>query len=204
VNRRPPRSLLAVAAASLVVMLGSAGAVRAQSAETIHRYDVAIRIERDDSLSITETIDYDFGSAPHHGIFRDVPTTLRYDGTNDRVYPLHVVSVTATGGAPAGYTVDAIEGGKTEIKIGDPDRVVTGDHVYTIEYTVGAAMNGFADHDELYWNAIGTDWSVPIERVNVDVAAPGAVSRVACFSGPGSSAFPCGRAKAHGDGATFS
>jgi uncharacterized membrane protein YgcG len=202
--RRASPWILVVAAASALLSLGPPGVARAQSSESIDRYDVAIRIARDGSLSITETIDYDFGSAAHHGIFRDIPTTLRYDGTNDRVYPLHVVSVTATGGAPAGYTVSGIADGKTEIKIGDPDRTVTGDHVYTIVYTVGAAMNGFAEHDELYWNAIGTDWAVPIQHVNVHVSAPGPVSKVACFSGPGSSSFPCERAKASSDGATFS
>jgi hypothetical protein len=200
--RRLPSAILAFVVA-LFCVLGFPELAGAQSTETIHRYDVSIQIERDGSLTITEVIDYDFGLAPHHGIFRDVPTTLRYDDTNDRVYPLHVVSVTASGGAPAGYTVGAIDGGKTEIKIGDPDRVVTGDHVYTIVYTVGAAMNRFADHDELYWNAIGPDWAVPIEHVNVDVRAPGAVSKVACFSGPGSSSFPCDHAEASGDGATF-
>jgi uncharacterized protein (TIGR04222 family) len=165
---------------------------------------VAIRIERDGSLTITEAIDYDFGPTPHHGIFRDVPTTLPYDGTSDRVYPLEVVSVTATGDAPAGYTVEGVDDGRTEIKIGDPDRTVTGDHVYTIVYRVGAAMNGFAEHDELYWNAIGTEWSVPIERANVTLTAPGPVMDVACFAGPGGSSLPCDRAQTDGPGATFS
>jgi uncharacterized protein (TIGR04222 family) len=201
-SRRLGLATLAIVVASLVCLLGSELA-GAQSTETIHRYDVAIRVERDGSLTITEVIDYDFGSARHHGIFRDVPTTLRYDGTSDRVYPLEVVSVTATGGAPAGYTVEDVDGGKTEIKIGDPDRTVTGDHVYTIVYTIAAAMNGFAGHDELYWNAIGTEGSVPIERATVTVTAPGAITDVACFAGPDGSSLPCDRAKADAEGATF-
>ena len=34
------------------------------------------------------------------------------------------------------------------------------------------ALNGFADHDELVWNVIGTQWSVPIERASARVQAP--------------------------------
>jgi Predicted membrane protein (DUF2207) len=111
--RRLVLATFAVVVASLACVLGLAALARAQTTETIHRYHVAIRIERDGSLTITEAIDYDFGPTPHHGIFRDIPTTLRYDGTSDRVYSLEVVSVTATGGAPAGYTVEGVDGGKT-------------------------------------------------------------------------------------------
>src|SRR6478609_10451760 len=102
--RRLLALLAAIVALWIQLVFGFAGPARAGAAETIHRYDVAIRIEHDDSITVTERIDYDFGSTSHHGIFRDVPTTLRYDDTNDRVYPLDVLSVSATGGAPASYT----------------------------------------------------------------------------------------------------
>src|SRR6266545_3182111 len=49
---------------------------RAQSPERILGYDVAIQIQRDESIVVKETIDYDFGTVQRHGIFRDVPTTL--------------------------------------------------------------------------------------------------------------------------------
>lgn len=182
-------------AIALCAVLVTAAPARAQVGETIHRYDVAIEIRRDDLLRITETIAYDFGSTPRHGIFRDVPTTLRYDDTYDRRYLLTVESVTASNGASAAYSTESIAGGYTRIKIGDPDRTITGVHTYTIVYTVQDAMNGFADHDELYWNAIGTEWPVTIERATVAVTAPAAPTQVACFSGPDGSTLPCARAK---------
>ena len=33
-------------------------------------------------------------------------------------------------------------------------------------------MNGFPDHDELYWNAIGDHWEVPVEHATATVSAP--------------------------------
>ena len=41
---------------------------------------------------------------------------------------------------------------------------ITGRHTYEIVYRVQGAMNGFADHDELFWNAIGDQWEQSIGR----------------------------------------
>jgi uncharacterized protein (TIGR04222 family) len=197
------RSLLASLVLSLAVLLGTAGSARGQAFEAIRAYDVQIDIHADDSIEVTETIVYDFGDNPHHGIFRDVPTRLRYDDTYDRSFPLHVVSVTASEGTPADYSVKRIDDGQTEIKIGDPDRTITGVHTYQIVYTVDAALNGFTDHDELYWNAIGNEWDVTIDRATVTVTAPAAIRQVACFTGEFRSQLPCDTAKARGSTARF-
>jgi uncharacterized membrane protein YgcG len=172
----------------------------AQTIEVIHSYDVAIEIGADDSIRITEVIAYDFGSSPHHGIFRDVPTREAYDDRYDRVFPLHVESVEATGGASADYEVSQEPGGITRIKIGDPDETITGAHTYTIMYTVEAAMNGFRDHDELYWNAIGEYWEVPVERATATVSAPAPIVDIICYTGPVSSTAPCDKERILDDG----
>ncbi|HEX9123263.1 MAG TPA: DUF2207 domain-containing protein [Actinomycetota bacterium] len=186
-----------------VAMVLGAGPASGQADERIPRYDVRIQIQRDDSITIRETIAYDFGSQQRHGIYRDVPTRLRYDDTYDRIYPLTVLSVTGSPGTPVQYTTESIEGGITRIKVGDPDRTIQGRHTYELTYRIGAALNGFPDHDELYWNAIGDDWPVPIDRATVRVSGPGAVERVACFSGPTGSNLPCGSAKLRDGIATF-
>ena len=202
----PPRRIasragIVVGLATLVIWLAPATA-QAQFAEQIRSYDVVIEVRPDDSLRITETIDYDFGASPRHGIFRDVPTRVRYDDTYDRLYPLRIESVHATG-ASAEFETGEIDGGRTEIKIGDPDVTVTGEHVYTIVYTIDGAMNGFRDHDELYWNAVSPEWEVPINRTTVTVRTPGGITDVACFRGPQGSRLTCDRAKTSGSSARF-
>jgi hypothetical protein len=139
--------------------------------ESIKRYDVQIQIEPSGSILVTETIDYDFGSVPKHGIFRDIPERLHYDDTYDRIYRIDVISVKAVG-APADYEVEHQGGGILHIRIGDPDVTVSGEHVYTIVYRVDGALNGFPDHDELYWNAIGADWNVQIDQASARVTGP--------------------------------
>jgi uncharacterized protein (TIGR04222 family) len=172
--------------------------------EGIKRYDVDLTIQPNGELLVRETIDYDFGPVPHHGIYRDIPNRVDYPpkANHDRVYPLDVLSVRASEGTPADYTVDR-EGDFERIKIGDPDKTITGEHTYDITYRVRGAMNGFTDHDELVWNAIGTQWSVPIGAPTVTVHAPAAITAVNCASGQYGSNSPCTSATAAGDTATF-
>jgi hypothetical protein len=86
---------------------------------------------------------------------------FRYDDRYDRVYPLEVLGVWTSAQTPGEYTLEDVDN-TLRIRIGDPDRTITGQHDYRIVYRVQGALNGFADHDELYWNAIGADWEVPI------------------------------------------
>lgn len=187
----------------LAVALAPVGTAAAQSPERILRYAVEITIEQDASIVVTETIDYDFGSSERHGIFRDIPTRLRYDDTNDRIYQLEVLSVSGSPGTPVQYVTEDAEGGTTRIRIGDPDRTISGPHTYVIAYRVDGALNGFADHDELYWNAIGSDWAVPIDRATARVAAPGPIEGIACYAGPFGSNLPCERSAVESQVATF-
>jgi uncharacterized protein (TIGR04222 family) len=171
--------------------------------ESIKRYDVQIQIQPSGSMLVTETIDYDFGSVAKHGIFRDIPERLHYDDMYDRIYRIDVVSVRAVG-APADYEVEHQGGGILHIRIGDPDVTVSGEHVYTIVYRVDGALNGFADHDELYWNAIGADWSVQIDQASARVTGPAVVTKVACFTGPVGSTLGCAKAVIKNGAAVFS
>jgi uncharacterized membrane protein YgcG len=195
------RFLLASVAALALVGWAGKGTAWGQT-EQIRSYRVGITIQGDGSLAVVEQIAYDFGSTEHHGIFRDIPVRFHYDDRYDRVYPVDVTSVTATGGASADYKVQR-QGENLDIKIGDPDETVTGEHIYTIAYTVRGALNGFSDHDELYWNATGNEWSVPIDQATVRVTAPAAITKVACFGGPTGSSFPCSGSSSSRNTATF-
>lgn len=176
--------------------------------EQIRTYDVNLAVQPDGTLEVREAIGYDFGVVPHHGIFRDIPVRFDYpkrDAT-DRVYPLTVESVTASAGTPAQYTTDTFSTGGVgyeRIKIGDPNTTISGVHTYKIAYRVQAALNAFSDHDELYWNAVGGQWTVPIQAVTVAVETPAAISRINCFQGPTGSTQSCATAQFTGNAANF-
>jgi uncharacterized protein (TIGR04222 family) len=199
--------LVGMFAVALTLSAGPSAGAQGGS-ERIHNYDVDVLIEPSGTIRVHEVVDYDFGVVPKHGIFRDVPVRFDYapKSNHDRVYPLDVVSVRTSEGTPAEYTLESGDSngiGLRRIKIGDPDRTISGRHTYDITYTLRGVLNGFEDHDELFLNAIGPGWTVPIERAAVTVEAPGDITRVGCFSGPVGSSLPCGTADGVGTTATF-
>ncbi|HEV2248900.1 MAG TPA: DUF2207 domain-containing protein [Candidatus Limnocylindria bacterium] len=196
------KSLLRLVAVTALVLALSAPAGAADTGWTIDAFGAEITVRPDGSLAILEAIDVDFGGLVKHGILRDIPTRYRYDDAHDRRYRLAVQSVTDEGGRAIPYQVtagDAI----TEIRIGDPNRTVSGRQTYRIRYTVAGALNRFADHDELYWNVNGDQWGVPTLIASASVIAPaGAIQKVTCFQGPTGSTEPC-RASDTPDRAAF-
>jgi uncharacterized protein (TIGR04222 family) len=191
-------ALVGIALVAVVVRAGPAGS---QTGEAIRHYDVNVTVERSGDLRVVERIDYDFGDNAHHGIERAIPVRFHYDGKFDRLEPISDVAVTASPGTPADIKVTS--GARSVIRIGDPNRTITGLHTYNLSYRVRGALNSFPDHDELYWNAIGDEWVVPIDAASVQVTAPAAVTRVACFAGPAQSRLTCSRAASDGSLATF-
>jgi hypothetical protein len=141
-------------------------------------------------------------AATRHGILRDLPVRSRHDGRIDRLYPVEALSVDASAGTPHQYRVTG-EGDLLRIRVGDPDRSVSGRHAYTIVYQVRGALDGFPDHDELYWNAVGTQWRVPMVRASATVTAPVATSHLACHAGQPDAWRSCASSQVDGRTATF-
>ncbi len=175
---------------TLVAVLLVAPRVAADEGWVIERLDIRLDIQRDGSVQTREAIDVDFRGLARHGIYRDVAYLSTYDAEHDREYEIGLASVTDAAGRPR-QVKSLTNGAFRRFQIGDPDRTVSGKETYRIAYRIGGALNGFADRDELYWNATGT-WSVVVEAASIVVTAPGeAIERVQCFQGAVGSAEPC-------------
>jgi uncharacterized membrane protein YgcG len=159
--------------------------------ERIVRYLVRIAIRRDGSVLVTEQIAYDFGGDARHGIFREIPVLYPYSQRFDRYLSVAVRSVSSDGGAVP-YSVTSADG-SVEIKVGDPHRTVTGLHAYSLTYLVKGAMSVVRGYDQLSWNAIGDQWSVPIGMARVVVSEPVAPLGLRCLTGPYGSTEHCQR-----------
>lgn len=191
-RRRFVTTLLVLVAACLA-LASRPTAAWAQGGERISRYDIDIAVAADGSAVFRETIVFDFGTDVRHGIDRIIPTIVRFDDEHDRRYPLDVVTVTSPD-APAQYQVGDVGNGRTRVRIGDPARTITGSHTYVLTYRLGGVVNAQTGDDELYWNAVGDEWTVPIDAAIVRVTVPGGAARVACFAGPTRSTAPCASA----------
>lgn len=177
---------LAVVVCALVT-----AAVIADEGWVIERFAIQLDIQPDGSIVAREALDVDFRGLSRHGIFRDIRYLFFVDETSNRRYDIALTGVTASDGRRH-QVKESTEGALWRFRIGDPDRTISGKETYRINYRIGHALNGFSDHDELYWNATGYGWLVPMQNVSVVVTAPvGAINRVECFQGPASSTERC-------------
>ncbi|MFF0518176.1 DUF2207 domain-containing protein [Actinomadura nitritigenes] len=180
------RILLGAAAAACLALLFLAPAASAAPVqERIRSYAVDLAVDRDGVLHVQERIVYDFGGARRHGIERRIRTGRASIG-NVR---------TGSPDAPAGRSVTRSKGA-VDVRIGDPSTLVTGVHTYTLDYTAKHAVRS----DVLDWNAVGTEWKVPIDVATVLLRAPAAYRSLACYAGPRGSTAPCAGAWNTGQG----
>jgi hypothetical protein len=111
------------------VLVPSPAGAQGSVFESTPRFDVNIVIEDSGDLLVTETIVQEFGATPRHGIFRFIPNRLRYDDEFDRVYPIDLLSVTASPNTPTDVETKD-ENGNLSNRSGDPDTTITGRHTY--------------------------------------------------------------------------
>jgi len=155
------------------------------SAEQISDISVDMQINEDASITITEEIQYDFEGEKRHGIFRNIPVQYSTKLENRNIF---IDDILVRQDGEEAQTSVSRQSGNLRIKIGDPDKTITGQHVYTISYNVRNALNFFDDGTaELYWNVVGTGWEVPIRSATAQISLPVDVSESSveyrCFVG---------------------
>lgn len=163
------------------------------AAEVIRSFTSDIEISSDGVFTVTERIVYDFEDAERHGIYRVIPTSHPDDATawyKRRFVDIDLLSVRMDG-AEVPYA-DESGRGEFKIRIGDPDRTVSGTHTYELSYAVAGGLS-YGDLTELYWNVTGSDWDVPMQAVEARVTAPddAFAGEAACYEGEPGSATQC-------------
>lgn len=134
----------------------------------IDGYDVAVKVNENNVLEITETIKTYF-NVSKHGIYRKIPvknTVTRLDGT-----------VSTNRARVSGVDVneeysESTENGYKVIKIGDPDVTLTGPKTYIIKYRYDLGKDTGEGYDELYFNIIGDQWDTYVKNISFSIEMP--------------------------------
>jgi hypothetical protein len=152
----------------------------------ITRMAVTASVATDGTITVAEEFDMDF-STPGHGPYLYF-TTRQGTGQTDqyRIYDYTFVSVTSSTGAPTNFITETPQYGTTALRIGNANKTVSGTQTYTVSYTVKGIVNpnvSSSNSDELYWNVIGTGFTIPISNISVSVAGPAAVQKTTCYMG---------------------
>jgi uncharacterized membrane protein YgcG len=158
----------------------------AQADERILRFVSDVRINKDASLDVTETIDVvSEGNQIRRGIYRDFPT--RYRNTRGGRVRVGFTFIGAErDGMPETAVTEPVLNG-VRIRIGKEDVFLEpGEHRYVIRYRTIRQIGRFEGYDELYWNATGNGWVFPIDvaEARISLPDPARFGQRAAYTGP--------------------
>ena len=163
--------------------------------EQIKNFDSVITLHKDGSFDVEEVIQYDFDVFNKHGIFRIIPLKHPQDASvwyKDRKIEVTVNNVQVDR-ASVPFNLNE-SNNELEIKIGDPLSTISGIHEYRIYYRVEGGLSYYGNNNpELYWNATGNDWEVPILNAKVTVNDPDSIAagERACYRGSDGGSLSC-------------
>ena len=141
--------------------------------EKIRNYEVTVQINRNGTLTVNEVIDYQFGEEFKHGIYRDIPLRSKRFG-----FDVHKSFVKMNwikrDGEDEEYTKNHFYEG-IRYRIGSKTKLVNLDRIgsrYELNYDIYNAVFEKDGIYQIYYNAIGQFWNVPIEEANVTIRFP--------------------------------
>ena len=137
--------------------------------ESISSFHSYIELFEDGDMRVQETIVYDFADNEKRGIYREIPLN-KVSGSTKNI-EIEYTNVFDENGNRRPYVEEGYSNW-ADIRIGDPDVYITGEHTYIIQYKVKNAVGSFPKFSEVYWNITGNDWIVPINSVAARMVLP--------------------------------
>ncbi len=150
---------------AVVALVVSGFVVAGATPEQINRLWTSATLDAAGNATIHEAIDYDFGFADRHGIYRVIP------GVNANEAQARISSPNA----PAMFTATD-KGSSVEYRIGDPNKQIRGAYRYNISYR----HEGIAESDWLAWNVFGDEWTVPARTLEGHIVSNSAFENARC------------------------
>ena len=136
--------------------------------EKIRNYEVTVQINKNGTLTVNEVIDYQFGEEFKHGIYRDIPLRSKRFG-----FDVHKSFIKMNwikrDGKDEEYTKNHFYEG-IRYRIGSETELVNlykTESIYELNYDIYNAVFEKDGIYQVYYNAIGQFWNVPVERASV-------------------------------------
>ena len=141
--------------------------------EKIRNYEVTVQINKNGTLTVNEVIDYQFGEEFKHGIYRDIPLRSKRFG-----FDVHKSFIKMNwikrDGEDEEYTKNHFYEG-IRYRIGSETELVNlykTESIYELNYDIYNAVFEKDGIYQVYYNAIGQFWNVPIEQASVIIRFP--------------------------------
>ena len=154
---------------ALLLLALSATSLGAQRSYSIERFDARIRVNRDATIDVTESITARFVGS-WNGLYRTIPVKYRTpQGLN---WTLGVSLQSAQDDAGRNLrTETSRQGAYIKYKVWIPG-AANADRTLVLRYHATNGLRFFDEHDELYWNITGDEWEVPIRAATAEIELP--------------------------------
>lgn len=172
-------ALYAIFAWSIAAPVSAQGSNPAAGIDEILSYASDVTVNRDSTLLVRETVRlYATRALAESGIYRDFAT--RYSDRFGNPYFVHIeVDSLELDGDPIDFYLRKLANGVRIYLGAGATTIPPGEHTYELTYTVDRALGLFFDHDELYWDATGNGWALPIQAASASVHLPGGIAQEA-------------------------
>ena len=155
---------------AFLLLLGVWGATAAaQRSYTIDRFNAVIRVDRDASIEVTETITARFVGS-WNGIYRTIPVTYRTPQGLNWTLGVRLQSATDSDGRPLRVETSR-ERHYLKFKMWIPGAADT-TRTIVLRYRATNGLRFFENHDELYWNVTGDEWDVALGAAAARIELP--------------------------------
>ena len=141
--------------------------------EKIRNYEVTVQINKNGTLTVNEVIDYQFGEEFKHGIYRYIPLRSKRFG-----FDVHKSFIKMNwikrDGKDEEYTKNHFYEG-IRYRIGSETELVNlyrTESRYELNYDIYNAVFEKDGIYQVYYNAIGQFWNVPVEQASVIIRFP--------------------------------
>jgi hypothetical protein len=153
----------------LVLLALSATSLCAQRSYSIERFDAQIRVNRDASIDVTETITARFVGS-YNGLYRTIPVKYRTPQGLNWTLGVSLRSAQDDAGRTL-RTETSRQGAYIKYKVWIPS-AADADRTLVLRYHATNGLRFFDEHDELYWNVTGDEWEVPIRAATAEIELP--------------------------------
>src|SRR6058998_2455400 len=167
---------------ALLLLALPATSLSAQRSYSIERFDARIRVNRDASIDVTESVTARFVGS-WNGLYRTIPVKYRNAQGLNWTLGVSLQSARDDGGRNL-RTETSRQGANLTYKVWIPG-AVNATRTLVLRYHATNGLRFFDEHDELYWNLTGDEWEVPIGAVTAEIELPAGATgmRAIAFNG---------------------
>jgi len=137
----------------------------------IESYNVLLDVKENGSVHVVEDIDVYWYEGNHHGIYRFIPTWLKYKSKDNRTYSRKAIISNID--VSENFRTTEVSKDKIKVIIGSAyEYVDVGEHTYRISYDYNLGEDPYKGFDEFIFHTFGDYWDADVTNPSLEIRMP--------------------------------